>query len=145
MPVLSLAGCYDKCRYVWLIRPDIPSTTVASLHTVGHGCRVPLLKSWKAKRNEQKFYIYSDVSHTHTIFLYEFSSLTAFSIRFTDVGHPRSGAGTAFLRFCPSVQCRKQQFFVFAKFPRKPEPVIQWSPSMQSNKHMQTPIVSERG
>ena len=31
-----------KSRYVRVISPDIPSKTIASLHTVGHGCRVPL-------------------------------------------------------------------------------------------------------
>ena len=33
------------CRYVQLIRLDIPSTTVASLYTVSCGCRVPLQES----------------------------------------------------------------------------------------------------
>ena len=32
-----------------MISPDIPSKTVASLHTVGQGCRVPLLVNWKLK------------------------------------------------------------------------------------------------
>ena len=42
--LLSNPGCHrgPSCRYVQLIRLDIPSMTVASLHTVGHGCRVPL-------------------------------------------------------------------------------------------------------
>ena len=31
-----------ESRYVRVISPDIPSKTIASLHTVGHGCRVPL-------------------------------------------------------------------------------------------------------
>ena len=42
--LLSNPGCHrgPSCRYVQLIRLDIPSITVASLHTVGYGCRVPL-------------------------------------------------------------------------------------------------------
>ena len=38
-----------NCRYVRVISPDIPSKTVASLHTVGQGCRVPLLVNWELK------------------------------------------------------------------------------------------------
>ena len=38
-----------NCRYVRVISPDIPSKTVASLHTVGQGCRVPLLVKWELK------------------------------------------------------------------------------------------------
>ena len=45
-------------RYVTVISRDIPSKTVASLHTVGQGCRVPLLeitlvvKNMKQKRTK---------------------------------------------------------------------------------------------
>ena len=58
MPVLSLAGCYDKCRYAWLIRPCITrDVRVSSLVVDSEPCYHPL---------RQKFNVYSDVSHTHT-------------------------------------------------------------------------------
>ena len=66
----------ENRRYVWLIRPNIPSKTVAvaSLHMVGHGCRVPLLIQIQVEKEgphaieakpEWKFHIFSDVPHTH--------------------------------------------------------------------------------
>ena len=44
MPVLSLAGCYDKCRYAWLIRPCITrDVRVSSLVVDSEPCYHPLL------------------------------------------------------------------------------------------------------
>ena len=39
-----MATTFTNCRYRKVISLPFPSMTVASLHTVGHGCPVPLLK-----------------------------------------------------------------------------------------------------
>ena len=43
----------------WVISPDIPSKTIASLHTVGQGCRVPL-------QNIEVLHLFRWYTHTHT-------------------------------------------------------------------------------
>ena len=73
-----------------MISPDIPSKTVASLHTVGQGCRVPLLVNWelklkighvmKALRNRgcphtQRRY----VAKKNTVYIYIYIAPVAFS------------------------------------------------------------------
>ena len=75
--VLGLATSHHKkqnwCRYVRVISPDIPSKTIASLHTVGQGCRVPLLfQEWckqilKVKpKIENRGFTSVQMVHTHT-------------------------------------------------------------------------------
>ena len=52
-----------KSRYVRVISPDIPSKTIASLHTVGHGCRVPLQS---VQIDERRKTTCDSGLHTHT-------------------------------------------------------------------------------
>ena len=59
----------EKCRYAWLIRPCITRETRASSLVVDSGpCYHPLhyLKKGEEGRKRRKFYIYPDVTHTHT-------------------------------------------------------------------------------
>ena len=83
-----------NCRYVRVISPDIPSKTVASLHTVGQGCRVPLLVNWelklkighvmKALRNRgcphtQRPYVAKKKIYSIYIYIYIYIASVAFS------------------------------------------------------------------
>ena len=53
MPVLSLAGCYDKCRYAWLIRPCITrDVRVSSLVVDSEPCYHPLLNVTETTWND---------------------------------------------------------------------------------------------
>ena len=64
MPVLSLAGCYTTCRYAWLIRPCITRDVRMSWLVVdSEPCYHTLLN--RNKNRMWKFYIFSDVTHTH--------------------------------------------------------------------------------
>ena len=59
----------EKWRYAWLIRPCITRETRASSLVVDSGpCYHPLhyLKKGEEGRKRRKFYIYPDVTHTHT-------------------------------------------------------------------------------
>ena len=54
---------FRNCRYRKVIILPLPSMTIASLHTVGHGCHVPLLR-----RTERPPMI-PRASRTHTLTL----------------------------------------------------------------------------
>ena len=81
LPVLGLAGGHGRnlkrlSRYVRVISPDIPSKTIAWLHTVGQGCRVPLLEVKSISRKHFKKIQRLEVlhlfrcHHAHTRFLH---------------------------------------------------------------------------
>ena len=57
-------------RYKWLIRPLIHRNAIASLDWIGKSAPVPLhylrREKKEEKRKRRKFYIYPDVTHTHT-------------------------------------------------------------------------------
>ena len=72
--VLGLAACHvsQNCNEKMQVRPagqaGYPISLVASLDTVPVKCCVPLhyLKREKREEKRRKFYIYPDVTHTHT-------------------------------------------------------------------------------